>query len=270
VFNDEVRRLEQPQEQKDWRKRAVVLAVVWILLFAASVYLLDALHTTFESNPQGQAMLSRTWAGYVVESDLENPSEQVVGVNASWKVPRVNVYSTDTFSSTWIGIGGRFDKTLIQAGTEQDAVDGNEFYSAWYELLPGQATRISGMSVSPGDLITASITLVNSDTEEWGIRIYDATTGQGFYQTFIYNSSRLSAEWVVESPTVEEQVSALANFGTLTFTDAYAKIGGNVGAIGNFSYSQVIMTNDLSLQLASVSPLSADGASFNVTYLKSG
>lgn len=262
--------MEQPQEQKDWRKRAVVLALVWILLFATSMYLLDLLHTTFESNPQGQGMLSRTWAGYVVASDLEKPHEQVVGVNASWTVPRVSVYSMDTFSSTWIGIGGRFDKTLLQTGTEHDAVDGNEFYAAWYELLPDQAVRIPDMRVSPGDLITASITLVDSDTDEWSIRIYDVTTGQGFQQTFTYNSSRLSAEWIVESPTVEEQVSSLANFGTLTFTDAHVKIGDNVGSIGSFSYSQIIMTNDLSLQLASVSPLSADGSSFNVTYLKSG
>jgi len=262
--------MAQPQERKDWRKRAVVLTLVWILLFTASMYLLDLLHTTFENNPQGQGMLSRTWAGYVVDSDLEKPHEQVVNVNASWTVPRVSVYSTDTFSSAWIGIGGRFDKTLIQTGTEHDAVDGNEFYAAWYELLPDQAIRIPDMSISPGDLITASITLVDSDTDEWSIKIYDATTGQRFHQTFTYNSSRLSAEWIVESPTVEAQVSPLANFGTVTFTDAHVKIGANVGAIGSFSYSQVIMTNDLSVQLTAVSPLSAEGSSFNVTYLKSG
>jgi hypothetical protein len=239
-------------------------------LFAASLYVLDLLHTTFESNPQGQGVLSRAWAGYVVASDLENPNEQVIGVNASWTVPRIRVASTDTFSSAWIGIGGRFDTTLIQTGTEHDSVNGREYYAAWYELLPDKAVRIDDMSISAGDLITASITLVDADTNKWAIRIYDVTKGQGFYQTFTYNSSRLSAEWMVESPTVEGKVSLLSNFGTLTFTNAHLKIGDNVGNIGSFSYSQVIMTNDLSLQLAAVSPLSADGSSFNVTYLKSG
>lgn len=261
--------MQQPQEQKSWRNRAIVLALIWILLLAASLYLLDLLHTTFESNSQGQGMLSRTWAGYVVASDLEKTHEQIIGVNASWTVPRIRVSSTDMYSSAWIGIGGRFDKTLIQTGTEHDSINGQEYYSAWYELLPDQAIRIPDISISPGDLITASITLVNSDTNEWSIRINDITKNQGFHQTFTYNSSRLSAEWIVESPTVEGQVSELANFGTLTFKDAHAKIGDNIGKINSFSYSQVIMTNDLSLQLASVSPLSASGASFNVTYLKS-
>ncbi|MBN1357430.1 hypothetical protein JW988_01550, partial [Candidatus Bathyarchaeota archaeon] len=59
----------QQQKWKDWRKRAVVLIVIWILLLAASAYLLEVLHTTFESNPQGQSMLSRTWSGYVVAPD---------------------------------------------------------------------------------------------------------------------------------------------------------------------------------------------------------
>ena len=119
-------------------------------------------------------------------------------------------------------------------------------------------------------MITASITLVDSDTNEWSIKIYDVTKGEGFHQTFIYNSSQLSAEWIVESPTIEEQVSQLANFGTITFMNSHVKIGYTVGNISSYLYSRVIMTNDLSLQLASVSPLGADGSSFNVTYLKSG
>ncbi len=238
-------------------------------MFAASLFLLDFLHSTFESNPQGQGILSRIWAGYVVELDLEKPHEQIISVNASWTVPRVRVVSTDAFSSAWIGIGGRFDKTLIQAGTEHDSVNGKEYYSAWYELLPDVAVRIPDLDISAGDLIKASITLVNSEKSEWLIQIYDVTKGREFHQTFIYNSSQISAEWIVESPTVKEQVSMLANFGTITFMDAYTKIGDTVGNISRFSYSQIIMTNELSVQLASVSPLSFDGTSFNVTYLKS-
>ena len=255
---------------KDWKTRALILTLIWILLLASSLYLLDLLHTTFVNNPQGHGMLSKAWAGYVVASDLERPHEQIIAVNASWTVPRIGVFSSDAFSSAWIGIGGQFDKTLIQAGTEHDSVNGQEYYSAWYELLPDEAVRITDMRISAGDLIIASINLVDSDTDQWAIRIYDVTNGEGFYQTLVYNSSRLSAEWIVERPTVNDEISLLANFGTLTFRDSYVKIGDDVGNIGSFPYSQVIMTNDLSLQLASVSPLSADGSSFNVTYSNSG
>ena len=80
----------------------------------------------------------------------------------------------------------------------------------------------------------------------------------------------MSAKCIVESPTLKGQVTSLANFGTVAFKDAYVKMGDNVGTIGIFSYSQIILTNDLSLQLASVSSLSADDSSFNITYLKNG
>ena len=254
---------------KDWKTRALILSLIWILLLASSLYLLDLLHATFVNNPQGHGMLSKAWAGYIVASDLERPHEQIIGVNASWTVPRIGVFSSDAFSSVWVGIGGQFDKTLIQTGTEHDSVNGQEYYSAWYELLPDEAVRITDMRISAGDLIIASINLVDSDTNEWAIRIYDVTKGDGFYRTFVYNSSRLSAEWIVERPIVNDEISLLANFGTLTFRDSYVKIGDDVGTIGSFPYSQVIMTNDLSLQLSSVSSLSADGSSFNVTYLHS-
>jgi hypothetical protein len=246
----------------------VFLILIWILLFAASLYLLQVLLTVFSSNPQGQSLISTDWVGYIVNSNLEKP--QVIGINASWTVPRIAVFSSDAYSSAWIGIGGHSEKTLIQTGTEHDSINGQEYYSTWYEMLPDDAIRINTMSVSPGDLITASITLVNSDINQWAIRIHDVTSGQGFYRTFIYNSSRFSAELVIERPHVNNEIALLANFGTITFTDSYVKIGDNVGKIASFSYSQVIMTTDLGMQLASVSPLGEDGASFNVTYLNSG
>ena len=244
--------------------------MIWLLLFAASMYFLNVLLAVFSRDSQGQGLVSTDWAGYVVTPNLGNASEQVVGVNASWTVPKVSGSSSDTYSSAWVGIGGHSEKTLIQVGTEQDFVNGQEFYSAWYEMLPADAVRINTISVSSGDVITASITLINSDTNQWAIRIRDVTSGQGFYRTFIYNSSRLSADWIIERPQVGNDIASLANFGTITFEDSYVKIGDNVGKIvSSSSYSKVIMTNDLSKQLTSVSPIGADGASFSVTYLAS-
>jgi hypothetical protein len=257
------------QKRKRWKTGAVLLILVWIILFASSMYLLELLLATFTSNPQGQSIVSTGWAGYLVTRDLKNPNEQVTGINASWTVPRIGAVSKDAYSSTWIGIGGHSEKTLIQVGTEHDSVNGQEYYYAWYEMLPDIAVRIDSMSVYPGDLITASIILVNSNTNEWAIRIYDLTNGKGFYRIFNYNSSRSSAEWIVERPNVNDKITFLANFGTMNFNDSYAMVGDKVEAISSFLYSKVIMTNDLSEQLASVSPLNNDGTSFSVTYMRS-
>jgi hypothetical protein len=243
--------------------------VIWTLLFAASLYFLNVLLAVFSSSSQGQGLTSTDWAGYIVTPNLGDANQQVVGINASWTVPNIRAFSSDAYSSAWIGIGGHSEKTLIQAGTEHDSVNGKEFYAAWYEMLPDTAVRIDTITISPGDVITASITLVNSDIDQWAIRIHDVTSGQGFYRTFIYNSSRLSAEWILERPHINNKISSLANFGSITFENSYVKIGDNVGKIGSYSYSKVIMTNDLSKQLTSVSPLGKEESSFSVTYLAS-
>ena len=257
------------QKRNRWKTGAVFLILIWIILFASSMYLLELLLATFTSNSQGQTIVSTGWAGYLVTHDLKNPNQQVTGINASWTVPRIGAVSKDAYSSAWIGIGGHSEKTLIQVGTEHDSVNGQEYYYAWYEMLPDIAVRIDNIGVYPGDLITASIILVNSNTNEWAIRIYDLTNDKGFYRIFNYNSSRSSAEWIAERPHVNDKIAPLANFGTMTFNDSYAMVGDNVEAISSFPYSKVIMTNELSAQLASVSPLNDDGASFSVTYMHS-
>ena len=99
-----------------------------------------------------------TWAGYIIAKN-SNPNFQIIGINASWIVPQVNITAGDGYSSAWIGIGGQLDKTLIQIGTEHDTVNGHETYFAWYELLPSFAVQVTRINVSPGDTMIASINL---------------------------------------------------------------------------------------------------------------
>jgi hypothetical protein len=246
-----------------------MLIVFWIILFTFSMILLETLAAYFD-NKQSQSLTSSIWSGYVASSDLGNPQSAVTGIRASWIVPNVFTTSIDTYSSAWIGIGGfQPDKSLIQTGTEHDYVNGREFYSAWYEILPDQAIRIEDMSISPGDLITALIELINPQTNEWKIEIKDITKNQEFSINLIYNSSRITAEWIIERPTVNNQISSLANFGSLNFTECYATINTKTASLGEYPHSQVTMTNDLSLQLASVSQISEDNTGFSIQYNKS-
>jgi len=146
------------QEKRKFRTRAVFLILVWVLLLVLSLSLLSILASLFASYPQGQSVSSLSWAGYIIEKD-SNSKFEVMGVNASWIVPEVNVSSGDGYSSAWIGIGGQSDKSLIQVGTEHDVVNGQDTYTAWYELLPSFAVRLTSIAVSPGDTMIASINI---------------------------------------------------------------------------------------------------------------
>jgi hypothetical protein len=220
--------------------------------------------------PSSNALISQDWAGYVVASNFAYPQPVVIGLNGSWTVPRVNVSQRNTFSAVWIGIGGlaEVDQTLIQTGTEQDSISGSDTYSAWYELLPSDPVTITTINVSPGDEITASINLVDSATNEWSIEMFDVTNEQSFQKNLFYDSSRLSAEWIVERPYfVNIGFSTLANFGNVTFMNTRVVMDNTTGTISNFPFVRVIMQNRQNRQLVTVSSLSSDGSSFTVKYL---
>ncbi len=243
------------------------LILLWIVMLAASFFLITTFLNTFFSNPSTPSLVSLDWSGYVVVSDFSNPQSVVIGVNGSWNVPQVTVSQADKFSAAWIGIGGYLESTLIQAGTEHDSIDGTSVYSVWYELLPNESITIDGMNVSPGDGIQASIRLVDSVTNKWSIQIADVTTNQAFTQNVFYNSSRSSAEWIVERPYVNNTLSSLADFNTVTFTGASVTMNNSAGTISNFPFSQVIMHNRQNAELVTVSRLSSRGSSFTVNYL---
>jgi len=207
------------------------------------------------------------WSGYIVASDIQNRSSVVSSVSASWTVPEIKPSENDTFSGVWVGIGGYGEDTLIQTGTEQECINGKFVYYAWYELLPDHLVRISNINVQAGDTVTASISLINENTNTWSIEIADVTRGERFKKTFVYNSSRLSAEWVVERPKVNGATSTLADFGNVTFTECKATLDGVTGVISSFSYAQFVMY-DQELQLVTVSPLNDNGSSFTVSYLE--
>ncbi len=216
------------------------------------------------------------WAGYIVASDLQNPQATVTSVSASWTVPTITPSSTDAYSAVWIGIGGFFDNTLIQTGTEQDSIQGQSQYSAWVEVLPQTSLTIDNITVSPGDQISASIQLVDSNTDDWSIDVKDLTTNQDYKSSIYYSSSQLSAEWIVERPELSSRrsrgvLTALADVGTVKLTNCQAAIGGTTGTIGNFPVVQSVMyqtveptTNAGITQLAAVSDLTNGGSSFTV------
>jgi hypothetical protein len=143
-----------------FRNRAVVLFLVWLLLLGVSLSFLSYLDALFKSNSQSQSFTSLSWAGYVISDDFATPPLEVRSISASWAVPALRASLGNCYSSAWIGLGGQSDKTLIKAGTEQDSVNGQAIYYAWYELLPDFVFVVSDISLSPGGIIAVSIALV--------------------------------------------------------------------------------------------------------------
>jgi hypothetical protein len=244
--------------------------VLWVLSIVASLFLIPPLIRFFLAGSSSQSLISLDWAGYIVASNSENPQPLITRVSASWTVPQITASQQNSFSAAWIGIGGHVDNTLIQVGTEQDYVNGKSTYSVWYELLPADGVTISTMSVSAKDSMTASISLLDSGTNTWSIEIDDITTGQTFKNNFFYDSSRLSAEWIVERPTVGRSLGTLANFGSITFTNSSAEMNATSQPIRSFPFVQTVMYNRQNKPLVTVSALNADGSSFNINYLNSG
>jgi len=193
----------------------------------------------------------------------------VVSVEASWIVPQVNASGRNGYSSAWVGIGGQTDETLIQIGTEHNLLNSQENYHVWYEMLPDYVIRIPDFDIAPGHLVSASIKLVNNESNIWSMQLIDFSNGQSFSKTVQYNSTRSSAEWIVERATVNNQISSLADFKTITFTDCRADLVEKNGVIGNFTHAVVHMTNEGLNTLATTMPLNADGAGFAVDYLYS-
>lgn len=255
---------EEPKRQPIRRRFIVVL---WISMLLFSSFVIVLLAQIFLRPPIRENISSSDWSGYVVFSDSMNPAPVIRDVSASWIVPAVTVSQRDTYSDVWIGIGGQFDNSLIQTGTEQDSENGRPVYLAWYELLSNYSVTITALSVSPRDTIKASISLLDAGTNEWLIEIADAKNGQSFNKSFFYPSSRLSAEWVVERPTVNNALTTLADFGSVTFSDIKVSSDSVSGTAADFPFSQITMYDRPNNQLVTVSQLASGGTTFNVAYL---
>jgi len=260
--------IDEEGEERKPRSR-IFLVLLWIaMLLIAFVFIFALLN--FLGGIFPTRLVSLDWGGYIAFSPNQQPL--ISGVSGSWTVPRVEPTSEDSSSAMWIGVGGYVDSdnTLIQAGTEQDSVNGAAIYSAWYETLPGSSIGISTLSIHPGDRVSVSIMLVNSGAHTWSIIVSDTTTGQKFQNSLTYSSSRLSAEWIVERPTINGGLSPLTNFGSVTFSNSMAINNATSESINKFSYARITMIDQQNTQLVSISSLSSDGESFTVNYLISG
>lgn len=225
-----------------------------------------------ESIPtHGGTVDSLNWSGYAV-----TPSVPVTSVSSTFTVPSAGLVPPG-FTATWTGIGGFTSGStdLIQAGVGEQSLPSAPLvgpqYFAWIETLPNPESPIQGCSgdpnctVNPGDVV--SVTISNTSGDNWSIQMSD--TGHWNYSTTLtYQSSRSSAEWILEAPTLAVVQTIPAPVGVAHFGPTSTFNGQSVAA-GNPT------TIDMGLGIgpneATPSPLGGpSGESFNVcTYASS-
>jgi len=248
---------------------AILLATATVALSGASSALADS-------------SISSNWAGYAIHRS----GVRFRQVSASWRQPSVSCRAgNQTYSAVWVGLGG-FNETsnaLEQIGTEIDCgASGRALSSAWYELVPAPSNTVN-LRIRPGDLISASVTVVGHRVS---VKLGDLTSHHTFSRTF--NSTVVdvsSAEWIVEAPS--ECISAtacqtlpLANFGTTGFGVVSAtSTRGAVGTVASRNWDSTAITlspngrryisyrgSGASAGAAKPSKLASAGSTFSVTY----
>ncbi len=219
---------------------------------------------------------SLNWAGYAVTGAAGSVSD----VKGSWNVPAIqgSCPSTNQYSSFWVGIDGFNSNTVEQTGTDSDCRSGTPTYYAWYEFYPHPSKVISGLSVHPGDVISAEVLFSGN---AFTVSIQDQTTGGTFSTSaHVKSAQRSSAEWIAEAPSSSGGILPLSDFGTVSFgadttgvsSTCTATIGGVSGAIAAFgsNVQSISMVTSSGALKASPSSLSTDGTSFSVTWKSSG
>src|SRR5262245_59009009 len=172
---------------------------------------------------------SVNWSGYAVETNLASPQANVfTDVQATWVVPSVIPSASNTYSSTWIGLDGdsQSSKTVKQIGIEQDYINGKAVYYAWYEMYPKALVKLD-LVIQPGDTISAEVQYLGNNFYQ--LHLDD---GSQSFTTVIESSKpiRSSAEWI------EESTGRLADFNTVTFTNASATAGTITGPISDSAW----------------------------------
>lgn len=203
---------------------------------------------------------SLNWSGFAAYN-----SGSATDVKGSWVVSSLTCGATNTYSSAWVGIDGYNDGTVEQTGTEQDCINGQSSYYAWFEMYPKPSYKVN-LNVKAGDTVSAEVKYTGGGNFNLSLV---SSNGQTFSINQRSSKARLqSAEWIMEAP-YSGGILPLANFGTANFMNSQATMGGKTANINGFTSDQINMANGSGQLKDQTSSLDATGANFSVTWLSS-
>jgi hypothetical protein len=228
--------------------------------------------------------VSANWSGYVAAAappvGADAPAESPLtfsNVTGSWRLPKARcVKGRADAAAFWVGIGGSDANAtaLEQVGTTAQCNSrGVVTYYAWWEIVPAPAIRLS-MKVRPGDRVTAAV-LVNGSKVAMSLK--NTTRGTRFSRTVTGTQlpDVTSAEWIAEAPSACTttglcRVVPLANFGSVTFSNAAATANQVTGTISDPTWlaTPIRLIPDEAGGSSGAAPgtLSADGRSFRISW----
>jgi hypothetical protein len=140
---------------------------------------------------------------------------------------------------------------------------GTPTYSGWYEWCPAEPQETyDDISITAGDQITVPIDATS--TTGGTATLENLSNGQSSTFTWTGESPTLcevTAEWIVEDFTVGDSPVAFADYGSVTFTDNSAVVGGNIVDLTNAYFANIVPSGS-----SVVSSASVDGDDITCTY----
>jgi hypothetical protein len=179
--------------------------------------------------PQASGVTSHKWSGTAVFPPSGDSIRWVIG---QWTVPDIvrpggGVYNC----ATWIGLDG-YDVSKSNDVVQIGVVQGIFFWpsiAAVWEWFPDPWVEISNFPVSPGDVVFSMVCMV-SPTEA-SFHLFNRTNNArtSFRKTAPHGVSFHgdSAEWILEAPTINGSLSALAQYGDVYFDSCLAQTANN-------------------------------------------
>jgi hypothetical protein len=224
---------------------------------------------------------SSNWSGYAVH----RTGVDFRRVQGSWIQPTATCQPGQiAYSAFWVGLGGYTSDSsaLEQIGTKLDCyANGQVKSSAWYELVPAPVKSLR-MAVTPGDRMSASVTVVGDRVT---LRLTDHTRHTSFVKTVTAATVDVSsAEWIAEAPSACDshgvcEALPLTDFESVLFTAARAwttsRAAGPISS-PNWSRTRLVLRSGGRAFLADAmsgstpSPLRASGTAFDVRYSETG
>jgi hypothetical protein len=237
-------------------------------------------HSTMDTN-------STNWGGYIIGA-----SGGLYEVFGEWPIPHVSNVpgggSHSEYSGLWVGLDNGFiSSDLLQAGSSHEihyvsSHGTSRSYHVFIEFRAGSsgsAVIESNGPIQPGDVLDTEVWPCNANigidfTAPYGCFYFSNLTGNWTLidqlpkpggSSFVGDS----AEWIMETPSINHQLSNLANFGSVQMTYAEAVDFSSNSSWVPFGYEPLVETVHLvdtfsnNIPLMTTSIVNADTIRYN-------